>query len=532
MPESYLPLPATRSGGGPLLMVPTNLAASWSGYPDDYDRACEPNDCVETDRGGLGWVWATLPEPPKDEFQLETNVFIPYTFGGTPNEFVSSADMSFTQGGEQTVLKGVSMSSGGSVDRRAHKVIRLMGEGLDETLCRNTHVGAQLSFDDAGLFVYQTKHEGVLATSTDIMASDGSPLPVPDILAPLNLQLKKLDEEQFAFEVAAPKEALDLSFEKPGGGKVYGLSGDSSWWTIGSSSSVLGTNWQDEVGDHTSGGTVGAGSTPFVIHYTYLEGLVAVPLDLRFPILAGHPDSAESTAIDAGDIVSATRFCELFQRGDAQSLSDESHLLLTVSVPLPPDATVVAWDSLHLKKAQLDSGGSLHLNRPIHSTTMVQRAWSGDDDFMGVARMHEGELLLDISVTPVCEPARLKKFMGSVDLLVSGRTSSVDILLEDGVTEWVDPEGGLYHLELEVEDREDIDLKVTGAAELLDFELLDSSGAPIEVDRQRASRRELSTSLSIYQKEALPEGAILRVTAHREVSRHTASFSAKGVPLP
>ena len=151
---------------------------------------------------------------------------------------------------------------------------------------------------------------------------------------------------------------------------------------------------------------------------------------------------------------------------------------------------------------------------------------------MGVARMHEGELLLDISVTPVCEPDRLKKFMGSVDLLVSGRTTSTDIVLEDGVSEWVDPEGSLYHLELEVEDREDIDLKITGAAERLDFELLDSSGAPIEIDRQRASRRGLGTTLAIYQKEALPEGAILRVIAHRDVSRHTATFSAKGVPLP
>ncbi|MEW6433994.1 MAG: Imm21 family immunity protein [Myxococcota bacterium] len=75
-PAKDAALPETTSGGGPVVLVPAEHAASWrgtsapkgakvpagwtwgkSGGPTtDYDRALEPNDLKETARGSLGWL--------------------------------------------------------------------------------------------------------------------------------------------------------------------------------------------------------------------------------------------------------------------------------------------------------------------------------------------------------------------------------------------------------------------------------------------------------------------------------------------
>jgi hypothetical protein len=57
-------LQETCSGGGPLLLVPAELAGQWGGFdesdgapvPNDYERACDAEDMVPTEYGGLGSV--------------------------------------------------------------------------------------------------------------------------------------------------------------------------------------------------------------------------------------------------------------------------------------------------------------------------------------------------------------------------------------------------------------------------------------------------------------------------------------------
>jgi hypothetical protein len=58
------PLPSTVGSGGPLIVVPAEIAPRWCSGPDigiygsheDYDRACHPNDWIPTEFRGLGWV--------------------------------------------------------------------------------------------------------------------------------------------------------------------------------------------------------------------------------------------------------------------------------------------------------------------------------------------------------------------------------------------------------------------------------------------------------------------------------------------
>ncbi|GMU63320.1 MAG: hypothetical protein AMXMBFR34_50830 [Myxococcaceae bacterium] len=69
-------LPETTSGGGPVVLLPAEVAAAWRGTlappgatvppgwtwgkrggpRTDYDRALEPNDAKQTARGGYGWL--------------------------------------------------------------------------------------------------------------------------------------------------------------------------------------------------------------------------------------------------------------------------------------------------------------------------------------------------------------------------------------------------------------------------------------------------------------------------------------------
>lgn len=69
-------LPETTSGGGPVVLLPAEVAAAWRGTlappgatvppgwtwgkrggpKTDYDRALEPNDAKQTARGGYGWL--------------------------------------------------------------------------------------------------------------------------------------------------------------------------------------------------------------------------------------------------------------------------------------------------------------------------------------------------------------------------------------------------------------------------------------------------------------------------------------------
>lgn len=47
----------TCSGGGPVLVIPAELACMWGGLDSgDYDRACSPLDHRLLDYGALGWV--------------------------------------------------------------------------------------------------------------------------------------------------------------------------------------------------------------------------------------------------------------------------------------------------------------------------------------------------------------------------------------------------------------------------------------------------------------------------------------------
>lgn len=54
--------PCAASGGGPLLVVPAEVASHWHAATEgidagsDYDRACEPLDDAGTPCGGVGWV--------------------------------------------------------------------------------------------------------------------------------------------------------------------------------------------------------------------------------------------------------------------------------------------------------------------------------------------------------------------------------------------------------------------------------------------------------------------------------------------
>ncbi len=50
-------LPETISGGGPVIAVAAEVAASWGGTGNgDYDRACSPNDSRSLDYGAIGAV--------------------------------------------------------------------------------------------------------------------------------------------------------------------------------------------------------------------------------------------------------------------------------------------------------------------------------------------------------------------------------------------------------------------------------------------------------------------------------------------
>jgi hypothetical protein len=54
VPDHHLLL-ETSSGGGPVLLLPAELAASWTGAGgQDYERACAPDGYVQTKRGGVG----------------------------------------------------------------------------------------------------------------------------------------------------------------------------------------------------------------------------------------------------------------------------------------------------------------------------------------------------------------------------------------------------------------------------------------------------------------------------------------------
>ncbi len=50
-------IPETCSGGGPVLAIPAEHAAGWSGTDGgDYDRACSSQDYRSLDYGAVGWV--------------------------------------------------------------------------------------------------------------------------------------------------------------------------------------------------------------------------------------------------------------------------------------------------------------------------------------------------------------------------------------------------------------------------------------------------------------------------------------------
>jgi hypothetical protein len=95
------PLAQTTSGGGPVVLLPQELAASWRGTqaPEgatvpagwrwgqkggpktDYDRALAPTDAVQTARGGLGWLEVSTGHALVFSDELPT-VWLPTAEGG------------------------------------------------------------------------------------------------------------------------------------------------------------------------------------------------------------------------------------------------------------------------------------------------------------------------------------------------------------------------------------------------------------------------------------------------------------------
>ena len=70
------------SNGGPILVVPAELASAWYGTEtDDYDRACNPRDHTNLEYGAIGAVLIEGMSVIVLDFELITS-FIPTADGG------------------------------------------------------------------------------------------------------------------------------------------------------------------------------------------------------------------------------------------------------------------------------------------------------------------------------------------------------------------------------------------------------------------------------------------------------------------
>lgn len=471
---------------------------------------------------------ATLPALVEDTAKIYAVVGIPEAMGQTSGT-VDLGWMSLVQGGETVKLGGgVSMMS---KPGEAAYLAPMVRDEAKKKIFGNTDPDAKFFFPDALIHVYKQMHKGTLASFADVMASDGEPLPVPEDLQPLGLTVKKLDEETFEVRFTAPGQVLQIEYQDPNGRKAYPSTKGGAWWKMSTDEVPAGEQWQDHVGDNSNVTVVTAGDAKASIAYTYLEDLIAQPLDMTIPLPQFNPDEFEPGT--GGDIVSATRSCVIEAFHGTEVIADASRLTLTVALALPSASSVpVGWTNLKLKRAQLKSGGTLQLAEPAVSGAPLVGNMPSLEPSETSARRHGDEVLLGIPFTPVCAPDTLSKLSGTVDLLMADESSTLTVPLTDGKTSVTDPVHTAFDLKIGVRNNKDISIQFHGRPEHLDFQVVDKEGAPVVMRRTYRSAAIMGGSVDLNAEEELPEGAQLIVTAHRKVSRHTVSFAAKNVPLP